>query len=275
MKKKKLYNTKRRLSIAPGVMKDFYYWSSKKRPDFNAVIFFKDGKHLRFSHDQNSPHYGTRLPSDFLQSKVFGVSIQIPKSKKWTFRTSVFDENGKSIQFLGVGSRRIEENSPKKALKTGIIELREYYVRLNKTLMRTPEQELEDLLKSRDWWATMSDSYSTWARGAYEAEETRRLMKEVGKDKAFELWDKYAPKDLSRNLDDLFPEPREIKVGDLFAGRNKTYLEVMKVNRGSLVVAMKFTTVGEARPPYIRVAKPKSKWNQIKRKGEVYTLLGT
>jgi hypothetical protein len=60
-------------------------------------------------------------------------------------------------------------------------------------------KELEDRLKSHDWWYSYSDDHRYYKQGRYEAEEIRKLVAKIndaGLQKQGEaIWKKTAPND--------------------------------------------------------------------------------
>jgi len=188
----KLFNTKRSLAIHPGSLrlnhtKFLNDWSRSKAGPKDFVIFFKGGKYLKVSFNQNSPHYKRSVPK-FDRNKVFGLATKIPRDGKWQFVAYVYDNEHNLRQLTVTG-----ETTARKALKKGILEMREYYVRINGLLLRSPEKKLEDALKSHDWWHMMSDDHRVWRAGESSMEKIKSLLDKVDDATGKELWLKYAP----------------------------------------------------------------------------------
>jgi hypothetical protein len=54
-------------------------------------------------------------------------------------------------------------------------------------------KELEELLKSHDWYFEYSDDHKVWRRGKNQLNAIRRKVKDVGS-KGLEMYNKYKPK---------------------------------------------------------------------------------
>ena len=280
----KLYNTKRKLSISPTfkILSGAHRkWGEIRYLEEIAVIY-KDGTISRFSQDPDSPFYISTFPYRFDRTEVFGVASKWHRyNGSWDFHTHVYDHEGRPKP-LHVEKT---EKTVKGARKAGIQAVKDHYVRVNQILMQAPqerlEQELIEALKSHDWYYAMSDDHSYFVSGQASIKRIKYLMREMeDSDRAEELFREFAPERISGK--GIIPKQRPIVVGDVFVseGNIKTYYEVLKVNRKSLVLRGKRYGNSMLYPEKyfgdaFRVPYPQRKWNVIKYKGITYTLNGT
>lgn len=82
----------------------------------------------------------------------------------------------------------LEHGEPEHLCKSHI-----YVEDLSGNQKRTKMKELERLLKSHDWWYSMSDSGSAWDRGRKQADDIHKLIKDIGDD-GKKLYKKYGKK---------------------------------------------------------------------------------
>jgi len=192
----KLYNTKRRLAIHPGDsrnshMKDLAWWSRSDYGPQDFLLFFKGGKHLKVSFNQNSPHY-TKNPPRIDRDKIFGVATKNRIDGTWKFVAYVYNHEHKLSSVMTDA-----HVTARKSLKAGILKMREHYVRTNKLLSSSAEEKLEAALKSHDWWHMMSDDPKVWRRGEQSLAKIRDLYSQVDPQTGKGIWLKYAPKNVT------------------------------------------------------------------------------
>lgn len=292
---KKLYNTKRNLSISPTFKIVDSYRSWGERPFEDIAVIYKDGRISRFSQDPDSPFYITSWEFPYGggydgsdKKNIFGVARLYKGSRvsmQWDFYTHVYDHEGRP-QHLGIEKT---EKTVIDARKAGIQAVRDHYVRVNQILMQAPEERLEQelikALKSHDWYHAMSDDHRYWAGGQASMKRIKHLMREMkDSDRAEELFEEFAPEGVDAK--GIITRQRPIVVGDFFLKRDILgayrfhYYEVLKVNRRSLVLREKNFRKSKFNPKeYVgeafRVPYPQKKWNVIKHEGITYTLKGT
>jgi hypothetical protein len=71
------------------------------------------------------------------------------------------------------------------------------------------EQELEKALRSHDWYYQYSDDSRAWQKGQDEKNEISSLMKQLPREKAVELYNKYCPKDWKLQNEDKHTKIKE------------------------------------------------------------------
>ena len=82
----------------------------------------------------------------------------------------------------------LEHGEPEHLCKSHI-----YVEDLSGNQKRTKMKELERLLKSHDWWYSMSDDGRAWDRGRKQADDIHKLIKDIGDD-GKTLYKKYGKK---------------------------------------------------------------------------------
>ena len=279
--RRKLYNTKRNLSISPtfkilsGAQRK---WGEIRHLEEVAIIY-KNGSISRYSQDLDSPFYISVFPY-INKMEVFGISSKWRRyNGSWDFVTHVYDHEGRPEPL------RIEktEKTIKGARKAGIQAVKDHYVRVNQILMQDPQERLEEelikALKNHDWYYAMSDDHSYYVSGRDSMKHIKYLMREMeDSDRAEELFREFAPEGIEGK--GIIPKQRPIVVGDLFVTKYRLYYEVLKVNRKSLVLRERRFGNSRLYPEKyagdaFRVPYPQRKWNVIKYKGITYTLNGT
>jgi len=278
--RRKLYNTKRKLSISPTfeILSGAHRKWGEIRHLEEVAIIYKDGTISRFSQDPDSPFYLSTFPYRFDRTEIFGVASKwLRYNGSWGFHTHVYDHEGRPKP-LHVEKT---EKTVKGARKAGIQAVKDHYVRVNQILMQAPqerlEQELIEALKSHDWYYAMSDDHSYYVSGRDSLRHIKYLMSEMeDSDRARELFREFAPE----GIEGKGIIPRTIVVGDLFVTPYKYYYEVLKVNRKSLVLRGRLFGNPKLYPERyfgdaFRVSYPQRRWNVIKHKGVTYTLKDT
>jgi len=71
----------------------------------------------------------------------------------------------------------LEHGEPEHLCKSHI-----YVEDLSGSQKRTKMKELERLLKSHDWWYSMSDDGRAWDRGRKQADDIHKLINDIGDD---------------------------------------------------------------------------------------------
>ena len=282
MAKKKLYNTKRKLLIASryqggDILSNVRYWWNKRsrvRGYEHVAIFLKNKDIIRVSQDPSSPFYSKDLPRVDLK-KVFGTSLRNAKRGTWNFFTVVCNHEGdpSPLDYILWHAYYC-----KKALKKGIGKVRDHYIRMNRLITRSLEEQLEDALKNHDWYHAMSDSHRVWATGERSLSRIKKLMREVDPIKAEDLWHSYAPEGFTPA--GIIPLQRPIVEGDFFeVGENKKeFYQVIKVNKNTLVLNQVYDR--ESKYPNkdmflgmsFRVPYPNVSWDKIKYRKKLYRL---
>ena len=82
----------------------------------------------------------------------------------------------------------LEHGEPEHLCKSHI-----YVEDLSGNQKKTKMKELERLLKSHDWWYSMSDDGRAWDRGRKQADDIHKLIKDIGDD-GKTLYKKYGKK---------------------------------------------------------------------------------
>ena len=82
----------------------------------------------------------------------------------------------------------LEHGEPEHLCKSHI-----YVEDLSGNQKRTKMKELERLLKSHDWWYSMSDDGRAWDRGRKQADDIHKLINDIGDD-GKKLYKKYSKK---------------------------------------------------------------------------------
>ena len=96
----------------------------------------------------------------------------------------------------------LEHGEPEHLCKSHI-----YVEDLSGNQKRTKMKELERLLKSHDWWYSMSDDGRAWDRGRKQADDIHKLIRDVGDDgkKLYKKYGKKAGVFESKDTGNLYP----------------------------------------------------------------------